>query len=181
MKEGDRLPKLIENLRENILAAAKAELLARGYSSLNIRGVAKECGIAVGTVYNYFPSKDMLAASVMLSDWLPALERARAACASAANVPEALSALYGEIEAYYCVYRSVWEGYTFTGSGKTEYSKRHLQLVTQLAGCLRPALERLGVAPAKDMAIFLAENVLICAGNSDMTFDMLMRILGRIF
>jgi len=62
------MPKRIENLRENILACAKKEMLAQGFDALNIRNVARGCGIAVGTVYNYFPSKDMLAAAVMLED-----------------------------------------------------------------------------------------------------------------
>ena len=34
-----------------------------------MREAARRCGVAVGTLYNYFPSKDALAAAVMLEDW----------------------------------------------------------------------------------------------------------------
>ena len=37
--------------------------------------VANGCGIGVGTVYNYFSSKDMLIASFMAEDWLIRLKR----------------------------------------------------------------------------------------------------------
>ena len=64
------MPKIIENLREELLAEAKKQIAERGYKNTTIRSVAAECGIAVGTVYNYFKSKDMLIASFILVDWL---------------------------------------------------------------------------------------------------------------
>ena len=68
------MPKIIENLREEILAQAKKQIKERGYKNTTIRSVAAECGIAVGTVYNYFKSKDMLIASFILSDWIECVE-----------------------------------------------------------------------------------------------------------
>lgn len=63
------MPKIIENLREQILNEAKKQLSEQGYKKTTIRSVAQECGIAVGTVYNYFKSKDILIASLVLEDW----------------------------------------------------------------------------------------------------------------
>ena len=63
------MPKIIINAREEILKEAKRQLLENGYSATTIRSVAKATGIATGTVYNYFPSKDMLLASFMMEDW----------------------------------------------------------------------------------------------------------------
>ena len=63
------MPKIIENLREQILNEAKKQLFEQGYEKTTIRSVAQECGIAVGTVYNYFKSKDILIASLVLEDW----------------------------------------------------------------------------------------------------------------
>ena len=180
-KEDETLPKLIEHLREKILQCAKDALLKEGYAALTIRGVAKTCGIAVGTVYNYFPSKDMLAGAVMLEDWMLLLERVRAACARAETVGEALCALHGEVSDFYGTYRAVWAGYSFSGSAKTEYVSRHNLLVSQLVACIRPVLERLSTQSAEDTAVFLVENVLICVGNSQMTFDRFLRIANRLF
>ena len=50
------MPKIIDEAREKILSAAKHTLLGQGYSVLSLRGVARQCGIAVGTIYNYFES-----------------------------------------------------------------------------------------------------------------------------
>ena len=43
--------------------------MEHGYAAVTIRSVAKACGVGVGTVYNYFPSKDALVASYLLGDW----------------------------------------------------------------------------------------------------------------
>ena len=64
------MPKIIENIREALLVEAKRQIAERGYQNTTIRSVAKECGVAVGTVYNYFKSKDMLIASFILEDWI---------------------------------------------------------------------------------------------------------------
>ena len=63
------MPKIIENLHRDILAKTKKQVAERGYKNTTIRSVAAECGIAVGTVYNYFRSKEILIASFMLEDW----------------------------------------------------------------------------------------------------------------
>ena len=57
------MPKIIENLREQLLEETKKQILDRGYANTTIRSVAKACGVGVGTVYNYFESKEMLVAS----------------------------------------------------------------------------------------------------------------------
>ena len=174
------MPKRIENLRENILACAKKEMLAQGFDALNIRNVARGCGIAVGTVYNYFPSKDMLAAAVMLEDWLVTLGGMREKCAAAGSLTEALRALYDGVTAFSSVYRSVWAGYSFSADARSEFGKRHKLLVRQLADCIRPALERFCAGDTQDMDIFLAENILICDGNAEMDFGLLLRIAKRL-
>lgn len=54
--------------RERIVAAADRLLGAGDYESVQIRDVAAEAGIALGTLYRYFPSKELLYATV-LRDW----------------------------------------------------------------------------------------------------------------
>lgn len=51
--------------REAILTASREIAMQSGLPSLNMRDVARRCGVAVGSVYNYFPSKgDLLIAAV---------------------------------------------------------------------------------------------------------------------
>lgn len=63
------MPKIIENLEDRLIAEARRQIEAEGYGALTIRSVAKACGVGIGTVYNYFPSKDALLANSMLRDW----------------------------------------------------------------------------------------------------------------
>ena len=63
------MPKLIKNVREELLRVARGQLMRLGYAKTTMRSVAGECGLAVGTVYNYFESKDMLIATFVADDW----------------------------------------------------------------------------------------------------------------
>ena len=63
------MPKIIPNIREQLLNEAKKQIAEQGYSKTTIRSVANACNLGVGTVYNYFESKDMLIASFMAEDW----------------------------------------------------------------------------------------------------------------
>lgn len=54
------MPKIIENLRERILEEFGTLVWEVGYSTMTMQAVAKRCGVGVGTIYNYFSSKEEL-------------------------------------------------------------------------------------------------------------------------
>lgn len=67
--------------RDEILQKAYDRACASGISALDTRSIARECGVAVGTIYNYFPDMASLRTEVIQRFWLEALGRARqAAC-----------------------------------------------------------------------------------------------------
>lgn len=61
--------KFSENPREVILETAKEIALAQGLYDINIRAVAKKCGISIGTVYNSFASKNDLLMAIIEDFW----------------------------------------------------------------------------------------------------------------
>ncbi len=63
------MPKIIENLEIKLIEEARKQVAKAGYVGVTIRSIAKACGVGTGTVYNYFPSKDALLATYLLSDW----------------------------------------------------------------------------------------------------------------
>ena len=51
--------------REAILEESRKLVMKEGLLAINMRSVANACGVAVGSIYNYFPSKaDLIAATV---------------------------------------------------------------------------------------------------------------------
>ena len=62
-KREDRLKKITEQRREQILGAALQVFSRQGFDKSTVPDIARQAGIAVGTIYNYYPSKrDVLVA-----------------------------------------------------------------------------------------------------------------------
>ncbi|MDD3409947.1 MAG: TetR/AcrR family transcriptional regulator [Eubacteriales bacterium] len=55
--------------REEILLACRELVSENGLSALNMRAVAQRCGVALGSLYNYFPSKSDLTLAAIESVW----------------------------------------------------------------------------------------------------------------
>lgn len=55
--------------KEALLSVAREIAGETGLQSLSVRKLAKRCGISVGTVYNYFPSKAELVSAAVESVW----------------------------------------------------------------------------------------------------------------
>ena len=53
--------------RERILASAQELLREREYDRIQVREVAEHAGVALGTLYRYFPSKDLLYAHALVA------------------------------------------------------------------------------------------------------------------
>ena len=66
------MEKNIINYKEIILSVAKKIAKNQGITNINIRTVAKNSDIAIGTVYNYFPSKGDLLVAVIEDFWIGA-------------------------------------------------------------------------------------------------------------
>jgi AcrR family transcriptional regulator len=67
-----------EARRQRVIEAATAAAARGGYDAVQMRDVAAEAGVALGTLYRYFSSKDQLLVAV-LSQWARELQRQLAA------------------------------------------------------------------------------------------------------
>lgn len=61
--------------KTSILKASKEIVRTKGWEKLSIRAVASECGISVGTVYNYYDSKSKLMEATAQSIWAEIFHR----------------------------------------------------------------------------------------------------------
>ena len=130
------MPKIIENLRKELLLEAKKQIAERGYKATTIRSVASACGVAVGTVYNYFSSKEMLVASFMLEDWLSCVDNIRSTPRDSER--EYLHKIYTELLNFAGKYSEVFaDEEAIKAYGGASHS-RHGQLRAQLAELIFP-------------------------------------------
>jgi AcrR family transcriptional regulator len=60
--------------RQRVLVSALDLAASGGYEAVQMRDVATSAGVALGTIYRYFPSKDALLAAAMV-EWMEDLER----------------------------------------------------------------------------------------------------------
>ena len=55
--------------KETIMQVCRRIAAQEGLSALNMRAVARECGVALGTLYNYYADKDALLIATVESIW----------------------------------------------------------------------------------------------------------------
>ncbi len=55
--------------REAILSHCRQMVMEKGIAAVDMRGVASACEVALGSLYNYFPSKSALIAATVESVW----------------------------------------------------------------------------------------------------------------
>jgi AcrR family transcriptional regulator len=86
-----RTPKVQERLdaqRETIIAAATRQLAEHGYGGCSVAAVADRAGVAVGSVYQHFPTKADLVVHVFRQVVTREVEAVRAASAAAGDPAE---------------------------------------------------------------------------------------------
>ena len=141
-KEEINMPKIIEDLENRILKAARKRLLGGDLSSFSARAIADDCGIAVGTIYNYSRDLDSLLAAVMAEDWIEEMNRAGVAAESAASFEEGICLLYGAIHRFSLQYENVWQSYPSGKSFSIRYRHLHRILREQILEHVKKLNER---------------------------------------
>jgi len=108
--KGDELmPKTLTNVKEDIMAVTRQMIKESGYSELNIRNIAARCGVAVGTVYNYFSSKDEIITEILLTEWNLMLRRIDQSSRTTAYSPvEMLEVIYNELNSFMINVHGKW-------------------------------------------------------------------------
>lgn len=97
-----------KNQKETILSAAKNIAIEQGITKINIRSVAQNSGIAIGTVYNYFPSKAHLLIAVIEDFWDGAFAGIDWHGFSNSNFYENLEVIYNSLYLYLKSFKENW-------------------------------------------------------------------------
>ena len=168
------MPKIIAGLRERLLYEAERQLMENGYSAMTIRGVAKACKVAVGTVYNYFPAKEAFVASVLLQRWEQAVAVIEETARGGREPEELVRCIYSQLCAFMDQYRVLFQDEGAVAVFTASFARYHDLLRSQLARPLQTRCEN------DFEAEFIAEALLTwtVAGEG---FDEIYAVIRKIF
>ena len=168
------MPKIIENLENKLIEEAKKQITESGYSAMTIRSVAKACGVGVGTVYNYFPSKEAMMATYMLTDWKECIAAIHAVSTYSDNPKPVVLCIYDQLLLFAKRHETIFKDEAASAAFAGSFSKYHVMLRAQLASPLRK------FCSSEFSADFIAEALLTwtMAGKN---FDDIFGIIEKLF
>ncbi len=166
------MPKIIENLSEKLITECAGQIESNGYRAMTVRSVARECGVGVGTVYNYFSSKDDLVAHSLLRDWNGRMEKIRKCADEDPDSRTLCRCIYGEISGFMESHAELFSDSRARKSFEVSSRQYHSLLRDQLAEPLKSVCEDLCCAE------FAAEALLTWT-VAEWTFEELWSLLGK--
>lgn len=168
------MPKIIENLEARLILEAKKQIDEAGYSAMTIRSVAKACGVGVGTVYNYFPSKEELVATHLLADWNQCITAIHTVSTYSESPRPVALCIYDQLVSFSQRHRAIFQDEAASAAFAGSFSRYHGLLRSQIAEPLQKFCES-GFA-----SDFIAEALLTwtMAGK---TFDEIYGIIEKLF
>lgn len=168
------MPKIIRDLESRLIEEAKKQIEEFGYGAMTIRSVAKACGVGVGTVYNYFPSKDDLLATFMLSDWNQCITAINAVSTYSDSPRAVARCIYDQLLAYANLHKAIFRDEAAAASFAGSFSRYHTLLRSQLAAPLRKFAD-------SDFAAEFAAEALLCWTMAGKDFDDIYGMIGKQF
>lgn len=168
------MPKIIENLESRLIEEAKKQIEEDGYGALTIRSVAKACGVGVGTVYNYFASKEELIATHLLEDWKQCIKAINVVSTYSENPRPVAQCIYDQLVSFSQRHQAIFRDEAAAASFAGSFGKYHGMLRTQLAQPLRK------YCSSDFAADFLAEALLTWT-VAQKPFDEIFGMMEKLF
>ena len=171
------MPKILNNLREQLLEETRREIRERGYKATTIRSVAAACHVAVGTVYNYFASKSAMISSYMEEDWRRLTEKVRAT--DTRDKKAYLSTIDRSLREFASLHSPLFHDPDAEKEFSEASSKLHPELRKQLSGLILPVLSGVKKEEQGFLSQFLAESILTWSMSS-VAFETLYAVIEKL-
>ena len=168
------MPKIIENLENRLIEEARRQIEESGYGAMTIRSVAKGCGVGVGTVYNYYTSKDELLAAYLLGDWKECVLAINSVGLCSDRPEPVCRCIYDQLNRYVNQHRTLFQDTAAAASFAASFSRYHRLLRSQLA---KPLEKFCGSAFASE---FIAEALLTWT-LAKMPFPEIYAMIEKLF
>ncbi len=174
-----KIPKIIENIRGDILRCAEIILKTDGYNAMSIRRIARECKSAVGTIYNYFDGKDDLVANIILKDWLATVNDMTELIKTCKSYADGAVGFYLAIRKFECIYKNVWKQYSETVGSHGVVVDHHMTLRTQVSRLLDELAKSTGRQILCESSPIIAEAIIAATLQPDMS-ELTIRRLAEL-
>lgn len=102
------MSKIIENPQQLILSKAKEILYNEGYQKLTMRNISKACEIALGTVYNYYPTKKELVIDMMTDHWQKFFYSIESVADLDSTLYDRLNMIFNELSFFIKTFKALW-------------------------------------------------------------------------
>lgn len=180
------MPKIIMHLQEQIIMQAEKMLVQEGPEKISIRGVAKACGIAVGTIYNYYPTKDALIAGLILHRWSRSKDDIYKSLDGVTDLFTGLDIIFEGISDFSNENQNIWRATAVSKQFSLSYPEHHLKLSSEVSVLVSYLLIRLPKDKDRIYAkfgkegadAFISENILLCFSNKLINMDILKAALS---
>ncbi|MEG0396462.1 MAG: TetR/AcrR family transcriptional regulator [Oscillospiraceae bacterium] len=98
----------IKNMKQHILENAREIAIDKGVSNINMRDIAKASGVALGTIYNYYPTKGDLIADIVAMFWQEAFANININLLHTMDFEANLEYIYFELLKFLNSFKSDW-------------------------------------------------------------------------
>lgn len=102
------MSRVIENPKQLILGKAKEILYNQGYHKLSMRALSKACDIALGTIYNYYPTKKDLVIEMMTDYWHEYFYKLKSIENLDCSFYDKLDKIFSELSVFIKTFKEVW-------------------------------------------------------------------------
>lgn len=176
-KEGILMPKIITDVKNTLLEQSKQLVIESGLKSLTMRALSERTEIAVGTIYNYFPTKKHLVLQLMEQYWYDFLSEIDLIEKKSYNVFDALKSTYLRLEALTNRFIEVFlkdftDGYDSDSKARSNLFTE--KLIKKVENLLIKGVERQEISLYTDSfegAKFIMLNMLMIAQTKAMTYE----------
>lgn len=136
--------------REEILKTCRRIVSKEGLASLNMRHVAEECKVALGSLYHYFPSKDEMITATVESVWLDIFHMDQK-CKTELPFPEYVRLMFESVRKSTDEYPDFFMAHSvsFANSAKSDAHRRMTGCFSHMKEAMEQVLEKdPGVRPS---------------------------------
>ena len=154
------MPKIIENIRAKLLAETRRQIEVNGYKETTVRSVAAALSIGLGTLYNYFESKDMLVAHFMLEDWNNTMVEMRERLNLSTSSQEKIRSIFEGLRAFSESHKKLFTDESAKKVFAHTMHERHPLLISQISSMVLPIVSDSDIEDKRLLADFISESIL---------------------